>query len=141
MKFLMILLGLLLIQGCNEIESKMLPNGIDVKESLQQLKLKKKFTSDLTLLYPGATDESTRVAAERIINDVLIKLIDSPANNISEGEFWLTLEDAAKLLASMDSEEMERGLTYMEEIMDIYKIESSDGRLNNWRYGFEPSSH
>jgi hypothetical protein len=25
--------------------------------------------------------------------------------------------------------------------MDIYKIESSDGRLNEWRYGFDPSSH
>ena len=36
---------------------------------------------------------------------------------------------------------MDRGLSYMEEIMDIYKIESSEGRLNEWRYGFEPSSH
>lgn len=34
---------------------------------------------------------------------------------------------------------MDRGLTYMEELMDIYGIESFDGRLNIWRYGFDPN--
>jgi hypothetical protein len=30
----------------------------------------------------------------------------------------------------------------MEEIMDIYVIESSGCRLNTWRYGFDPvNSH
>jgi hypothetical protein len=100
--------------------------------------LQKKFTDDSTLFYPGAPDESARVAAEEIINAALTKLIESPDNKLSEKEFWLILEVAARLLDVMDSEEMERGLTYMEEIMDIYKIESSDGRLNKWRYGFEP---
>jgi len=37
----------------------------------------------------------------------------------------------------MDSEEKDRALSYMEEIMDIYGIESSDGRLNKLRYGFD----
>jgi hypothetical protein len=100
--------------------------------------LQKKFTDDSTLFYPGAPDESARVAAEEIINAALTKLIESPDNKLSEKEFWLILEVAARLLDVMDSEEMERGLTYMEEIMDIYKIESSDGRLNKWRYGFVP---
>ncbi|ELJ8549638.1 DUF4844 domain-containing protein [Vibrio cholerae] len=34
---------------------------------------------------------------------------------------------------------MDRSLSYMEEIMDIYGIESSGGRLNTWRYGFDPA--
>jgi len=141
MKVLIFLLVFLLIQGCNAEESKMLPNGHVVKGALQELKLQKKFFGNSILFYPGAPDESTRLSAERIINTAIDKLIDSPANNLSEKEFWLTLEIAAKQLKLMDSEEMERGLTYMEDIMEIYEIESSDGRLNDWRYGFEPSSH
>jgi hypothetical protein len=139
MKFVIILLALFFIQGWNEVENKILSSGIDVNESLEQLKLQKKFTGDSTLFYPGAPDQSDRVAAEEIINAALTKLIESPDNKLSEKEFWLILEVAARLLDVMDSEEMERGLTYMEEIMDIYKIESSDGRLNKWRYGFEPA--
>jgi len=123
------------------MEIKMLSNGSDVKVALRELQSQKKFIEDLDLFYPGAPDELSRVAAEKTINSVLLKLIESSSDNLTEKEFWLTLEVAAKQLGNMDSEEMDRGLSYMEEIMDIYKIESSDGRLNEWRNGFEPSSH
>ena len=141
MKLLRILLVLCLIQGCNEMEIKMLSNGSEVKEALRELKSQKKFLANLALFYPGAPDELIRIEAENVINSALVKLIESPSDSFTENEFWLTLKVAAKQLAKMDSEEMDRGLSYMEEIMDIYKIESSDGRLNEWRYGFEPSSH
>ena len=141
MKFLRILLVFFLIQGCNEVQSKTLSNGDDVKNSLLELKSEKKFVEDLALLYPGAPDELIRIKAEKTINVALIKLIESLSDNLTEKEFWLILEIAAKQLDNMDTEEMDRGLTYMEDIMDIYKIESSGGRLNTWRYGFDPSSH
>ncbi|MBB1381466.1 DUF4844 domain-containing protein [Shewanella sp. SR41-2] len=141
MKLLRILLVLCLIQGCNEMEIKMLSNGSEVKEALRELKSQKKFLANLALFYPGAPDELIRIEAENVINSALVKLIESPSDSFTENEFWLTLKVAAKQLAKMDSEEMDRGLSYMEEIMDIYKIESSEGRLNEWRYGFEPSSH
>jgi len=123
------------------VQSKTLSNGDDVKKHLLELKSKKKFVEDLALFYPGAPDELIRVQAEKTINVALIKLIESPSDNLTEKEFWLILEIAAKQLDNMDTEEMDRGLTYMEDIMDIYKIESSGGRLNTWRYGFDPSSH
>ena len=123
------------------MEIKMLSNGSEVKEALRELKSQKKFLANLALFYPGAPDELIRIEAESVINSALVKLIESPSDNFSENEFWLILKVAAKQLAKMDSEEMDRGLSYMEEIMDIYKIESSEGRLNEWRYGFEPSSH
>ena len=141
MKLLRILLVLCLIQGCNEMEIKMLSNGSEVKEALRELKSQKKFLANLALFYPGAPDELIRIEAENVINSALVKLIESPSDSFTENEFWLTLKVAAKQLAKMDSEEIDRGLSYMEEIMDIYKIESSEGRLNEWRYGFEPSSH
>ena len=123
------------------MEIKMLSNGSEVKEALRELKSQKKFLANLALFYPGAPDELIRIEAENVINSALAKLIESPSDSFTENEFWLTLKVAAKQLAKMDSEEMDRGLSYMEEIMDIYKIESSEGRLNEWRYGFEPSSH
>ena len=36
-----------------------------------------------------------------------------------------------------DTEERERFCGYLEEIMDIVGIESSDGLLNGWLYGFD----
>lgn len=141
MKFIKVLFILLLIQGCNNTESKMLLNGSNVKAALHELKIQKKFVKDLTLLYFGAPDEATRIKAQRVINSALDKLIETPAKSLTVKEFWLTLETSAKQLGQMDSDEMDRGLSYMEEIMDIYNIESSDGRLNKWRYGFNPKAH
>ena len=141
MRLAIILLACLMIQGCNEGDSKLLSNGIDVKAALQNFKSQKKFVEDLSELYPGAPDEQTRILAEDIINTVVDKLIIATDNNLSEKEFWGILKTAALQLETMDSEEMDQGLMYMEKLMDIYKIESADGRLNDWRYGFDPSSH
>ncbi len=140
MKLVIILLVCLMIQGCNEGDSKLLPNGIDVKEALVNFKSQKKFIEDLSELYPGAPDEQTRVLAESIINDVIDELLAITNNQLSEKEFWRILKLAAMQLETLDSEEMDQGLYYMEKLMDIYGIESSDGRLNEWRYGFDPSS-
>ncbi|MGP4846274.1 DUF4844 domain-containing protein [Marinobacter sp. 1Y8] len=38
----------------------------------------------------------------------------------------------------MDSEEMDHAFSYMEDLMVVYGIQSSCGRLNQWRYGFDP---
>lgn len=140
MKLVIILLTFLIIQGCNEGDGKVLSNGSDVKEALQELKSQKKFVENFPLFNPSAPNEATRVEAEKVINAALLKLIDTSNNNLSEKAFWATLEIVASQLAEMDSEEMDRGFTYMEEIMDIYNIESSDGRFNEWRYGFDPTS-
>ncbi|TPV56952.1 DUF4844 domain-containing protein [Aestuariibacter sp. GS-14] len=141
MKLIIILLVCLIIQGCNKEEGKLLANGIDIKEALVNFKSQKKFVEDRSELYPGAPDEQTRLQAESIINDVVDELLALKDNNLSEREFWIILKSAAMQLQTMDSEEMDQGLYYMEKLMDIYGIESSDGRLNQWRYGFDPSSH
>jgi hypothetical protein len=139
MKLVLILLFTLLVQGCNEKEGQMLPNGNEIISALHELKAQKKFGEDLSQFYPGTPDEVTRIKAETIINNALTELINTSSAPIPEGEFWGILRSAANHLAGMDSEELERGLGYMEELMDIYGIESSGGRLNEWRYGFDPT--
>ena len=89
--------------------------------------------------YPGAPDELTRLQAELVINTAISSILKASKTEISEDTFWGILEVAARTLSLMDSEEMDRGLTYFEQIMDIFEIASSGGRLNEWRYGFDPS--
>jgi len=115
-----------------------LTNTPDTVSSLKQLRDAHKFGEDAANLYPGAPNESVRAMANEILNKAISRLIGLPDTGIQEGQFWGVLEDAAKEYAKMDSEEMDRAMVYFEQIMDIYGIESSGGRLNNWRYGFEP---
>ena len=87
----------LLFQGCSEKEEQMLSNGNEVINSLHKLKAQKKFIEDLVQLYPGSTDEITRIKSEKIINNFLAKLIDASGSQISESEFWAILEVTARL--------------------------------------------
>ena len=128
------------VAGCTSNEQALLPYGIDVKLALEKMKQDKKFTENVALGYPGAPSELSRLKAQQVIDDALTQLILKSESAITEKQFWLILEQAAKQLGQMDSEEMEQGLSYMEDIMDIYQIQSSDGRLSKWRYGFDPEA-
>jgi hypothetical protein len=41
---------------------------------------------------------------------------------------------------NLDTEDRERVCHYFEELMDIVGLESSDGHLNNFMYGFDPTT-
>ena len=141
MKLLCILLVISILWGCSEESMRMLPKGNDIKTELVNLRSEKKFVEDMKGLYPGAPDEQTRIAAEIIINTTIDKLIYYSNKELTEAKFWEIVKHSATQLSTMDSEEMDQGLYYMERLMNIYTIESSNGRLNEWRYGFDPSSH
>ncbi|MCS6117296.1 DUF4844 domain-containing protein [Shewanella baltica] len=132
---LLSIISLFAIAGNN----KMIHNNVERLQKLEKLLIEKKFTADEKLFYPGAPSEDVRATCEQAMNIVIKALIDIPDAGITEDEFWGLLEKAAKVYKQFDSEEMDRSLSYMEEIMDIYGIESSGGRLNTWRYGFDPS--
>ncbi|WP_158527363.1 DUF4844 domain-containing protein [Pelagibaculum spongiae] len=107
-------------------------------QALQVLRQQEKFIEDKQLFYSGAPDEATRKKVEAIINKTLYFLIAAKSEQFTEAQFWAVLEFVASQFASMDSEEMDRALGYMEQMMQIVGIESSQGRLNEWRYRFDP---
>jgi hypothetical protein len=39
----------------------------------------------------------------------------------------------------LDTEDKERVCTYFEELMDIVELDSSNGQLNEFLYGFDPN--
>ncbi len=106
---------------------------------LEGLLEEKKFVESSVYFYPGPPDEVTRLQAELVINAAIISILKASESEISEEEFWGIIEVAARALSLMDSEEMDRGFTYFEQIMDVFEIASSGGRLNQWRYGFDPT--
>jgi hypothetical protein len=136
MKIAIILLSALLVFGCENHQSALMI-GPESKNALEELKSRKKFVQDDSFLYPGAPDETTRIQAENAINNAISELIGASEHAFTKEMFWSISERAARRLSEMDSEEMDRGFVYMEEIMDILGIESSGGRLNKWRYGFD----
>lgn len=108
------------------------------KQALLAFIAKEKFLADGS--YFGALNERDRAHYTSVINTLAIRLTgiaDKPEPKIQLlEEFKATypaLEDA-------DTEERERAIGYLEELMDIFGVTSSDGLLNNLMYGFNPSA-
>ena len=138
MRIITFLLLTVLMFGCAN-EGRMISINEERVSHLEALLQEKKFVESSMHFYPGAPDELTRLQAELVINTAISSILKASKTEISEDTFWGILEVAARTLSLMDSEEMDRGLTYFEQIMDIFEIASSGGRLNEWRYGFDPS--
>lgn len=88
-------------------------------------------------LYRPPTEEIRR-SAELAINIMLDRLKfglpSSPQKSYVLSEFLKML----KAFEGDDTEEREKACTYCKSVMDMLGIESSDGVLNTWLYGFDP---
>ncbi len=106
-------------------------------QALESFIAKKKFEPEGR--YPGTVDEAVRNQLEGQINALAERLLknasSAPLKERVLGEF----KAALPAFEIADSEERAHTLDYLVEIMDIYGIESSDGLLNTWFYGFDPS--
>jgi hypothetical protein len=110
----------------------------EVLRQLSVLRSSSKFQKEWEHFYPGATNEDTRLAAEQAINAMLDRLPtglrESPSKSYVLSEFLEMLE----AFEPADSEEREQACNYCERVMKVLGIESSDGLLNTWLYGFDP---
>jgi hypothetical protein len=73
------------------------------------------------------------------IDELLDRLIESIAEHPTKSYVLAEFARTLKCFEREDSEDQDSVLQYLENIMDILQIESSDGLLNNWRYGFDPT--
>ncbi len=108
----------------------------DAIERLRSLRAERKFTEDLPGLYPGAPDEKTRSRCETAINDLLDELLELGDGIETKSQVLDEFEQALFKLRREDTEEKERAGVYIDRIMDILDIESSDGLVERWRYGY-----
>ena len=114
----------------------------EIERQLSALRRSPKFQKEWTQWnpsYPGAPTEEIRLAAEQAVNAMLDRmqkgLLASPHKSYVMAEFREMLKAFEH---GTDSEEREQACTYCEDVMEILGIESSDGLLNTWLYGFDP---
>ena len=134
-------LTILLYTGCGQGQIK-IPN--DAMDKFEKFKNKEKFVGDEKLHYPGIGDEKLKPILTKKINlvaDYFEKVAQSKdatdkdyQNAIKKG-----LQNFSEIYIELDTENRERICGYFEELMDIVGLESSDGQLNNFMYGFEPN--
>ena len=101
---------------------------------LNKLRQQTKFTKQND--YPGAPDERIRTVSEQHINSLLDRLITglplAPRKSFVLQHFKITLT----ALHDYDSEERDQAAQYLDEIMTIVGMQSSNELINVWRYGF-----
>jgi hypothetical protein len=104
--------------------------------ALTKFVAKKKFVAEG--LYPGATNEQDRVRYEGLVNELAARLQRLAPEPDTKQALLAEFRKTMPSFEFVDSEERDRFLDYLEELMSIFGVESSDGLLNTWRYGFAP---
>ena len=132
---LLFLPGFLQAQDVYIVEKKS-----DTLVQLQAFISKKKFSSQpYPQFYPGPTSPKAKRSYSRIINKLgrdFRKIHNS--GEASDYQFQQAIKRRLtefKQLNIADSEDEDRICLYVEELMDIVGLESSNGLLNKFRYG------
>ncbi|GHV26059.1 hypothetical protein FACS1894176_06020 [Bacteroidia bacterium] len=112
-------------------------------DQFEEFRKKDKFGEDLSVFYPGMSDDLLKSELTNKINLVsdefkqlsLQKGVTSKEYQDMIGKSMNTFSD---IYFDLDSEDLDRICSYYEELMDIVGLESSGGHLNTFRYGFNP---
>ncbi len=105
---------------------------------LKKLREEKKFLEMEGGHYPGAPSEEIRLELEKKLDYTIDILIDNIKANPTKKYLLSRFSLMLNKFTEYDTEEREQICFYCEKIMDIFGVESSDGLLMNWLYGFNP---
>ena len=107
-------------------------------EALHAFIAKKKF--EPSIFHPVQRSEAERLRLQAVVDALgtrLLPLADQPQDKPR------VFAEFRRSMAEIDpgeSEDKEQTAGYMEELMDIFGIASSDGLLSTWVYGFDPAN-
>lgn len=104
--------------------------------------IKKKFVEEN--YYPGIADEKMRPIFTEKINNIafdfkIISESENPTDKKYQEKIEIGLSRFADLYLELDTEDRERVCAYIEELMDIVGLESSNGQLPRFMYHFNPN--
>ncbi|MDX8553126.1 DUF4844 domain-containing protein [Tenacibaculum sp. 1B UA] len=113
-----------------------------VDEKFREFIEKKKFVSEN--YYSGVSDEKLKPFLSKKINLIasdflIVYQSGSPSEQKYQEKIELGLSRFESVYLSLDTEDRERICTYIEELMDIIELNSSNGLLNKFMYGFDIS--
>ena len=114
----------------------------NANEKFAEFIAKKKFYAENHS--PNISDEKLRPVLTEKINEVAtdfkqIAESENPTDKKYQEKIKIGLSRFADVYMELDTEDRERVCTYFEELMDIVGLESSDGQLNKFMYGFDPN--
>ena len=125
--------------GQTAIEMKTPENA---NEKFAEFIAKKKFVAEN--YYPGIAEETMRPVLTQKINNVAsdfksVSESENPTDKKYQEKIKIGLIRFADVYMELDTEDRERVCKYFEELMDIVGLESSNGQLNKFMYGFDPN--
>jgi hypothetical protein len=103
--------------------------------NLSDLRNRTKYVEIPGTLYNGMRPEPRRLIAEAQLDSLIDRLRDGLPSKPSKKFVLSEFEKAMGEFESIDTEDREQLLRYLEEIMHILGIETSDGLLSRWMYG------
>lgn len=110
----------------------------DVLIRLEILRAIPKFMPDDTryLPYVGYLPAEKRPEAEAQLNDLIDRISASIQSEPTKAFVLKEFRKTFDYFETSDTEDRERFCSYLENIMDAIGMESSDGAINEWMYGF-----
>tara|TARA_B110000090_G_scaffold207762_1_gene259914 strand:- start:1038 stop:1484 length:447 start_codon:yes stop_codon:yes gene_type:complete len=140
-KYIQIFIIFLTLSACGQNATKM-KTPVNANEKFAEFIEKKKFVEEN--LYPGIADEKIRPVFTEKINQVTkdfktVSELEKPTGKKYQEKIGIGLSRFADVYMKLDTEDRERVCTYIEELMDIVELESSNGQLNSFMYGFDPN--
>lgn len=124
---------------------KQIKTPANATEKFEKFKAKEKFVEDMKIFYPGIGNEKLKPVLTEKINLAAEDFEEIAKNeNATEVDYQHAirkgLDRFKSIYLEIDTEDRERVCAYFEELMDIVGLESSDGQLNNFMYGFDPKN-
>ncbi|MCB2408154.1 DUF4844 domain-containing protein [Hymenobacter lucidus] len=131
----------LLFLSC-ELKPDKMPQNIMYQ--LEAFKKKDKFLKEANFTYPGISTPELRTVLETKINMAADDFREAANSNAPNEELYqvkigVALKRFEDVYLETDTEDRERICTYFEELMDIFGLKSSNGQLNEFMYGFDPT--
>jgi hypothetical protein len=140
-KYIQIFIFFLTLSACGQNANEM-KTPENVNEKFAKFIANKKFVAENH--YPGIADEKMRPVFTEKINQIAsdfktVAESEKPTDKKYQEKIGIGLSRFAKIYLEIDTEDRERVCTYIEELMDIVELESSNGQLNKFMYGFDPN--
>jgi len=122
----------------NETPGRSVPMSVvsDTRQALERFLALPKFREEGLYRPPS---EAARLEYEARVNALANRLLARLSALPSKAEVLDEFKSTMKEFENAGSEDRDQLLRYIENIMDIFGIQSSDGLLNKWRYGFDPN--
>lgn len=82
-------------------------------------------------------DEADRLKYEAWVNQLARSLRKLPPSRQTKPVVLGMFKPVMKKFDTAEGEDQDRFLGYLDELMEIFGVESSDGLLSTWRYGYD----